>query len=400
MTRKTIPKEVITIRDDSGDNVPENFDFPSIGIEDIDRAIFDLFDKQLNIETDSNGEVKKVDVIFSTGERFALTRRKNPIRDKNNANILPLISIMRENFDIGPNQHGLKTPISVRAHPDYTIKIRLSEKDRNFQNIINKMNLKNQENVSSKNNFLDTSSKIGVNPGTVATRRTNDITFSKGAAVSLKDNINKNIYEIIQVPYPIFIASTYNITFWSQYLKQGNEMIEYFLNKISSKNNEFLVKTSGGYNLVAYLGDDITFENNFDNMTDDERIIKYSFSLTVPGYLLNSKIPGLSNRARSYYSAPVIDFTYKSINRGSPVLDYRPETEKEKIERFTLTDVTSEDSNELQRGESNEVIEVFVKNPFSGETEVDYLRIKSSNARVGERVISTKGIKEIDRQYE
>ena len=82
------------------------------------------------------------------------------------------------------------------------------------------------------------------------------------------------------------------------------------------------------------------------------------------------------------------------------MLDYRPETEKEKIERFTLTDVTSEDSNELQRGESNEVIEVFVKNPFSGETEVDYLRIKSSNARVGERVISTKGIKEIDRQYE
>ena len=33
-----------------GTDVPENFNFPSIEIEDIDRAVFDLFDKQINFE--------------------------------------------------------------------------------------------------------------------------------------------------------------------------------------------------------------------------------------------------------------------------------------------------------------------------------------------------------------
>ena len=82
MTRKLTKAGKIAIKDFDGDKVPENFEFPSIGIENIDRAIFDLFDKKLNFEVTSNGQSKLVPVIFATGERFALTRRKNPIRDR------------------------------------------------------------------------------------------------------------------------------------------------------------------------------------------------------------------------------------------------------------------------------------------------------------------------------
>ena len=32
-----------------GNNVTENFDFPPINIEEIDRAIFNFFDKELNL---------------------------------------------------------------------------------------------------------------------------------------------------------------------------------------------------------------------------------------------------------------------------------------------------------------------------------------------------------------
>ena len=67
-----------------GDNPPEDFDFPSIGIEDIDRAVFKLFDEKLRFQTTQKGESKKVPVVFAAGERFALTRRKNPITDRNN----------------------------------------------------------------------------------------------------------------------------------------------------------------------------------------------------------------------------------------------------------------------------------------------------------------------------
>ena len=133
----------------------------SIGIEDIDRTLFNMFNEVLKIETTSKGVTKQVPVIFATGERFALTRRKNPIRDRNNANILPLISIVRQNLDIGPTQAGKKTAIALRAQPNYTIKRRLSEKDRDFQNLLNKEGLNNQDNVASVDNFIDKSNKTG-----------------------------------------------------------------------------------------------------------------------------------------------------------------------------------------------------------------------------------------------
>ena len=74
-----------------GSNAPEDFEFPSIELEDIDRAVFDLFDSQIRFEVEDNGKSKKIPVIFSTGERFALTRRKDPIRDMNKE--VPLIHL-------------------------------------------------------------------------------------------------------------------------------------------------------------------------------------------------------------------------------------------------------------------------------------------------------------------
>ena len=338
MSKVRIPQKKIIIKDFDGNNVPDNFEFPSIGIENIDRAIFDLFENKLDFETTSKGTSKRVPVIFATGERFALTRRRNPLRDRNNTNILPLISIVRQNLDIGPQQGGKKTAIALRAQPNYTIKRRLSEKDRDFQNLLNKDSLRNQSNVATNNNFVDTGNKLIAQEGKISSRRNKqNLQFSNGATVSLKQDINTNIFEIIQIPYPYFVAMTYNVTFWCQYMQQGNQMIEFLLNKIDVPGGEFAIETKEGFELVAFIGDNINFENNFDAMTDDERIIKYSFDLTVPGYILNSRSPGLANQLRSYTSAPMIDFTYDDIS--SPVkLDYQPETKQEQLERHVLTD--------------------------------------------------------------
>ena len=44
MSRKQIDPKKVVIKDFDGNNVPEDFDFPSIGIEDIDRTVFNLLD--------------------------------------------------------------------------------------------------------------------------------------------------------------------------------------------------------------------------------------------------------------------------------------------------------------------------------------------------------------------
>lgn len=400
MSKVRIPPKQVLIKDFDGTNVPENFDFPSIGIENIDRSVFELFDSVLNFQVTTKGSTKSVPVIFATGERFALTRRRNPIRDRNNTNILPLISITRQNIDIGPSQGGKGTAISLRAQPNYSVKKRLSEKDRDFQNILNKQGIRNQDNVSSNNNFIDASNSLVAKEGRTASRRDkSNLQFSKTSHVNLKSDINSNIFEIIQVPYPYFVAMTYNITFWCQYMQQGNEMIEYFLNKIDVPGGEFAIKTREGFELVAFIGDNINFENNFDNMTDDERIIKYSFDLTVPGYILNTKVPGNPLQMRSYLSAPMIDFSYQEAD--SPVkLDYQPETKREGFERHVLSNITNKESLKISRGESNESVERFVENPFSQEGSTEFLKVKNVNSRTGESVVSSRIVKDIDRQYE
>ena len=101
-----------------GDNVPDDFYIPPAGIEDADRAVYDMFDSQIPFQVVQRGKqgaltqptrgateaVVKVPVIFATGERFAHVKKLLPFRDDNNTIILPLISIGRKSLEIGTPQ--------------------------------------------------------------------------------------------------------------------------------------------------------------------------------------------------------------------------------------------------------------------------------------------------------
>lgn len=383
-----------------GDNPPEDFEFPSIGIEDIDRAVFSLFDEQLRFQTTQKKESKKVPVVFAAGERFALTRRLNPIRDKNNALILPLISIMRNDIDFSPDQKGKKTAIAFRNQNNYVIKRRLGKEDRNYQNIVNKQGITNQANVSSRRGFTlnDISPGNVAKPGEQASRRNgNNLAFtSELNNVNLDSNLGNNIFEIIEIPYPEFVAISYEVTFWTQYIQQANEMIETLIYNFDGQGEEIQVTTPTGYELVVFFEKNFSNTSNVDNYSDEERIIKNTFSITVPGYILNPKNPGIPNLARSYYSAPVIDFNYQE-NRGKIVENNQPERGEEKFKKNVLQDLTNIKEENI-RGDIKPVIEEEIINPFTGEKEVKFSKIRYRNQRSGETVISSLIIKDIERQ--
>jgi hypothetical protein len=392
------------IKQFEGDNAPENFEFPSIGIEDIDRAVFKLFDEKLNFQVTQKGEAKKVPVVFAAGERFALTRRKNPIRDKNNALILPIISIMRGDIDFSAEMNGKKTPISFREQPSYTIKKRLGDRDRNYQNVINKMGLTNQKNVSSRRNFLSSDIVPGniAKAGSAASRRQGqNLTFkSQGGKITLDANLGNNIFEVIEVPYPEFLSITYDVVFWTQYLSQANEMIETLIVNFEGQGEEITMKTDGGYELVAFFKPSFSSNTNFDNYSDDERVIKHTMSFTVPGYIINPKHPGLPNLLRAYTSAPMIDFGYDEPS-ANVVFNNQPERELEKTKRHVLNDLTNiEEIRSEKRGETSEDIEQVIINPFTGEEEVLFSKVLSRDKRTGETVASALIVKKIERQYE
>lgn len=392
------PKGEKIIKSFDGNNAPVDFDIPSIGIEDIDRAVFQLFDKKIFFEVSHKGTLQKVPVIFASGERFALTRRKNPIRDSENTLILPLVSIMRQNIDFSPSQANKRTAIAFREQESYVIKYKLSNRDRKYQNIINKQGLKNQLNVSSEKNFILNTPTPGfsVKPDSISTRRSSaNIGFSSVANISLGEDLGRNMFEIIEIPYPEFIAVTYDVVFWTQYMKQSNQMIETLLLNFTGQGEEIPMTTEGGYELVAFFSGPFSNSGtNLDEFTESERIIKHSFSVTIPGYIINPKHPGMPKLLRSYISAPEINFGMFEGN--AEVIDYQPERLKDKVKRHVLQDLTNAKESELRRGESREVLEDKIVNPFTNSTKTHFSKVRLRNQRSGETVASSELIEEIE----
>ena len=125
-------------------NIPEDFELPPCGIEDIDRAVFKLFDEELPLYFTRKGNTEKIPVIFATGERAFILRRNKPLTDRSGALILPLVSVMRSGLDheatangfgVGPGDGNLI--IAKRKHKESI----------DFFNRVNAEGLQNQNNI-------------------------------------------------------------------------------------------------------------------------------------------------------------------------------------------------------------------------------------------------------------
>ena len=48
--------------------IPDDFNIPSCGIADMDKSMFNLFDKEIIIQISVDGTMKKVPFVFASGE--------------------------------------------------------------------------------------------------------------------------------------------------------------------------------------------------------------------------------------------------------------------------------------------------------------------------------------------
>ena len=262
-----------------GVDIPADFDMPSCGIEDVDRALFKLFNDDLPFFYENDGDIKRIPCIFAGGERAMILRRKEALRDRQGALILPLVSILRNGIDqeaekgIGPGDGTL------------TIKKRLAPEDIQYKRLVNQQNLGSQDNTVNQLGPTDTSLKLTA----------------------------KNIYEVITIPSPRFFKATYDITFWAQYLTQMNSMVEAFISSYNiNPARTFKIESDKGYWFVATVESGLNDSTNFDSYLDEERLIKTSLTMSVTGYIINPKFPGAPSPFRRYVSAPKIQFETSS----------------------------------------------------------------------------------------
>ena len=299
-----------------GANIPEDLSIPPCTVEDVDRALFDLFDKQLPFLYRHKKGQKKAPVIFASGERFAVLRRKRPLRDKSGALILPLVSIMRS----GVTQTAERGSGTAQNAP-MTIRKRLAPEDPLYQKLLNKQSIQNADAITSNDAILeggidaDPTDKMNYNkkaasPGRIASR-SNQVNVSMSARrhKQIQPSVGNNIYEVITMPPPKYFTATYEVTFWSQYTTQMNDMINAMMSLYQSYSQRtFQLETPKGYWFVGYVGENLNSGNNFDDFADSERLIRYSFEVKVPAYLVGPAYPGAQNPLRRFVSAPQISF--------------------------------------------------------------------------------------------
>ena len=215
----------------------------------------------------------------------------------------------------------------------------------------------------------------------------------------LTPNLGENIFEIITVPYPKFMTIQYEITFWTQYMVQMNQLIESMMSQFSGQGHDFSMITENGYELVAYLKSPLNTEDNFANYSSDERIIRYTFTMVVPTFILAPQDPGLPSPFRRYYSAPQFEFGVKQVSTA--IYRENPDIPADNdLKKFILNDVevlNAKGEQSLERGQDSSRFLVEVQDPFSDDKKNKVLmRVLTTNQRAGETVLSARIIKDLD----
>lgn len=365
-----------------GANVPTSFEMPSVGIDDVDRALFSFFDSDLKLMVSfkKSGIVKKVPVIFAAGERWAMFKKGRALRDSTGALILPLVTIVRKDI-----AQDIKNDITGRGINQQTgelvIKRKLAATDRAYQNIINKLGIPNQQNASSDTSYVSTTRETGENRF--------DVDVVQGGLMAQK--FGKNIWEIITIPSPQFFTITYELTFWTQYMEHANQIMSKMMSAyLPTANGTFRLETPAGYWFIAKIeNNQFMSEGNAEDSTSDERIIKYKAIIKVAGYSILSDAPGVPKAIRRFFSAPIVSFSVDNdgevLTTGTPAI-YDPYSGSDDPSAgFSLDGSVQPRERTTQQATQNRV--VITRNPFTGRDETEYVRIVNRESKNGESVL-------------
>ena len=286
------------------DGLKSDLYIPPCGIEDVDVALFSLFDKEIQVMVggQESSELKKVPVIFAAGEKWALLKKGKPVRDRNNTLILPIITIMRT--EITQDTSDITGRGINQQTGELVVRRRLDKTDRNYQNLINRLFIQNQQNVAIGStqqvlNQIATDREVG---------SLRDINSVKEGAL-LKSNRKNNIFETILVPSPQFYTASYEVMIWTQYTQHMNQIMEKILASLLPQAQSWKITTPKGYWFIANVENgSFSLETNFDDMSTSERFIKQKFVVKVPAYIWATQSPGAPIPVKRYISSPIITF--------------------------------------------------------------------------------------------
>jgi len=223
-------------------------------LEDIDTALLNFINNDLNIFCDTNGGFQKVPVIFASPERAYQIKDDPNLRPNGRTLEYPLISIVRGGLINNPENKG-KYGVYIPPYFGFYKKGGTIPIARRV----------NQEKSSERANLT-------------AKKRFNQSTFPF-------DN-QKVVYDTLYIPMPTYVEITYEIKLISDFQQQMNQMIEALMGTFSTP-VAFKIEHEG--NVYEAFGDEtFTNEGNNAGLDVNERIFKSATTITVLGYIIGS----------------------------------------------------------------------------------------------------------------
>ena len=370
----------------AGGSLNHDYNIPSCGIEDCDVALYKLFNETIKFSTQTHGGGqqaiynKKPQVIFASGEKFALAKKLRPPRDKNEQLLLPSISIRR--LSLEQTSEDITSRGMNQFTGDMTIKKRLDDSDPQYQNILNKMKFKNVADIPDTNN--------------AGKKNSQENSYSRQAGMYLDPSLGQNIFEIITLPQPQFFTAKYEVVFWALYQVQMNYMIETFMSSFLPQGRMFRLGTDKGYWFMAYVEETYGSQDNFEDMREEKRIIKYSFNVSVKGFILAPNGPGNMVPVRKYISAPTLAFEIIDTPT-TDILSERnldtPPLKNDNANSFILSDINENPKTLQPKATAQKMLyKKTIVNPITGQKTLKYVRQNTVNQKRGEISYSVSDI--------
>ena len=223
-------------------------------LEDIDYAIYNYINDDLNIFTDTNQGFQKVPIIYSLPERAYQIKNNPDLRPNGRTLVYPIMSVRRSDVTQNPSNKG-RYGVHVPPYFDYYKKGGSIE-------IARVVNQNKTKDFANANSIRKSSTKKDKNYQTFPGK-------------------SKNIvYESYSIPMPSFVEVTYEISIVTDYQQQMNEILAPFLN-LSGTPSVFTIKHEGN----RY---EATLDNNSSGLDTNERIFKTNIQIKVLGYLVGA----------------------------------------------------------------------------------------------------------------
>ncbi len=229
--------------------------YQNVTIETIDRAVRDWFDRTVDARVrDPSGELTKVPVQFSQGERWAA---RAAFRDENGVLILPILALRRTGIDPDP------TRMALGCQTEYIQVAKLVDPKTN-----DIQNLESGKKVADRRDYPP-------------------------------------VFDVYTIPFPDRVMANYQLVIQAQYISQMNEILQKIWRSLDIQKSFVAPFENDGRRpprvnqygfadpyqpppplnspyVVGFLESTSTDAGNFEEFTDSERIVKYTTEVKVP----------------------------------------------------------------------------------------------------------------------